>query len=63
MPRASAPAPSGGGDEYRLHDKVLCLWANGTVHPSEIIDERAARGAGAATGAKEYYVHYIDCAW
>ena len=62
MPRASATAPSGSDAEYKVHDKVLCAWANGTVHLSEIIDERAARLSGASSGSKEYYVHYTDCA-
>ena len=73
MPRASGER-GGASDEYRVHDKVLCAWTNGTVHLAEIIDERASRSAGAGAGAgasagggagsssaKEFYVHYSDC--
>jgi hypothetical protein len=62
MPRAATSVAAAGA--YKVHDKVNAVWADGTVHAAEIVEERVRRGAGESTRPedKEYYVHYIDCA-
>ena len=68
MPRASSSAPP--PDSLRVHDRVECKWSDGSVHTAEIVGDRVKRGAGAGGGAgsaadadKEFYVHYVACAW
>ncbi|RYG50610.1 hypothetical protein EON67_04960, partial [archaeon] len=40
---------------WRSGERVVAAWLDGTPHAAEIVEERTRNGA------KEYYVHYINC--